>query len=159
MLFYFLGDFSDQVIADDKPGEYRVDLNATYTGKDGEMYMGSLTWGGVIMTPPGKANLVAHGRRGLDSLEFIPNHWFINSDLDIPEGAISHSLNPYFNGDIYWSRMSDEPYGGDSLILGASVQDISGGAIESTVKARAYDSWTETYNNEKLYEWFLKQKK
>ena len=101
------------------------------------MYMGAMTWGGVVMTPENQANLIAHGRRGLDSLPHIPNHWFVNSrDLNIPDGAISHSFNPYFNGDIYWSRMSDGPYGGDSLLLGASVQDTVG-VIEAAVRARA----------------------
>jgi len=119
------------------PGEYRVDLTATYTNASGEMYMGTMTWGGVVMTPENQADLVAHGRRGLDALPYIPNHWFVNSrDLNIPDGAISHSLNPYFNGDIYWSRMSDGPYGGDSLLLGASVQDTVG-VIEAAVRARA----------------------
>ena len=119
------------------PGEYRVDLTAIYTDPDGTLYMGAMTWGGVVMTPENEAYLIAHGRRGLDSLPYIPNHWFVNSrDLNIPNGAISHSFNPYFNGDIYWSRMSDGPYGGDSLLLGASVQDTVG-VIEAAVRARA----------------------
>ena len=68
-------------------GEYRVDLQAIYTADDGTMYHGAMTWGGVVMTPPGQADLVAHGRRGLDSLQYIPNHWFVNSrDLNHPPG-------------------------------------------------------------------------
>jgi len=119
------------------PGEYRVDLTAIYTDTSGAVTMGAMTWGGIVMTPENEADLIAHGRRGLDSLESIPNHWFVNSrDLSIPDGAISHSLNPYFNGDIYWSRMSDGPYGGDSLVLGASVQDTVG-AIEAAIQTRA----------------------
>jgi hypothetical protein len=119
------------------PGEYRVDLTAVYTDASGEMYMGTMTWGGVVMTPPGQADLIAHGRRGLDSLQYIPTHWFVISrDLTIPAGAISHSLNPYYNGDILWSRMSDGAYGGDSLIMGTSVQD-NVGVIEAAVLARA----------------------
>ncbi len=119
------------------PGELRLDLTAAYTAPNGTLYMGAMTWGGVVMTPENEAALIAHGRRGLDSLPYIPNHWFVNSrDLNIPEGAISHSLNPYYNGDIYWSRMSDGPVGGDSLILGASVQDTVG-AIEAAVRVRA----------------------
>jgi hypothetical protein len=118
------------------PGEYRVDLTATYTDTDGTLYMGAMTWGGVVMTPQNEADLIAHGRRGLDSLAAIPNHWFVSSALDIPEGAISHTFNPYYGGDILWSRMSDGAYGGDSLLLGASVQDTVG-TIEATVRARA----------------------
>jgi len=119
------------------PGEYRLDLTATYTDANGALYVGAMTWGGVVMTPRSEADLIAHGRRGLDSLTYIPNHWFVSSrDLTIPKGAISHSLNPYYNGDIYWSRMSDNAYGGDSLILGASVQDTVG-TVEAAVQARA----------------------
>jgi hypothetical protein len=132
-----LGAVGDLSILLTHPGEYRVDLTAVYTDTGGEMYMGAMAWGGVVMTPQNEAHLIAHGRRGLDALMYIPSHWFVNSrDLDIPEGAISHSLNPYFNGDIYWSRMSDKPYGGDSLILGASVQDTVG-VIEAAIQARA----------------------
>ncbi len=119
------------------PGEYRVDVTAIYTDTSGEMYMGAMTWGGVVMTPENEAHLIAHGRRGLDSLNYIPNHWFVACrDLNIPPGAISHTFNPYFNGDILWSRMSDNPCGGDSLLLGASVQDTVG-VIEAAVRARA----------------------
>ena len=117
-------------------GEYRIDMTAVYEALDGSLYAGTQTWGGVVMTPSNQAQLIAHGRRGLDSLEYIPNHWFVNSrDLIIPEGAISHSLNPYYNGDIYWSRLSDYQVGGDSLIMGASVQDTVG-VIEAVVLAR-----------------------
>ncbi len=118
-----------------QPGEYRVDLTAIYTDTHEEVYMGSLTWGGVVMSS--SPDLIAHGRRGLDSLPHIPSSdWFFLSDLPIPEGAISHSLNPYYNGDILWSRMSDGNVGGDSLILGASVRDPVG-AIQAAGQARA----------------------
>lgn len=119
------------------PGEYRVDVTAIYTDVAGKLYMGSLTWGNVVMTPDNQATLIAHGRRGLDSLTSIPNHWFVSSrDLTIPPDAVSHSLNPYYNGDVLWSRMSDGAYGGDSLVLGSSVQDTIG-AIAAAIQARA----------------------
>ncbi|NOX61612.1 MAG: VCBS repeat-containing protein, partial [Chloroflexi bacterium] len=121
----------------DEPGEYRLDLTATYTDANGALYMGAMTWGGVVMTPENEADLIAHGRRGLDSLTYIPNHWFVSSrDLTIPPGAVSHSYNPYFNGDMLWTRMSDGPYGGDSLLIGASVQDTVG-VIKTAIRARA----------------------
>jgi len=128
------------------PGEYRVDLTAVYTDASGEIYMGTMTWGGVVMTPKEEANLIAHGRRGVDTLASIPgNAWFVFCrDLPIRPGDISHTLNPYHNGDIIWSRMVDSPgecpegisSGGDSLVLGASVHDATG-AIEATIEARA----------------------
>jgi hypothetical protein len=139
---YFSSDESPITLS--QPGEYRLDLTASYTDDDGILYMGSLTWGGIVMTPAGQAQLVAHGRRGLDSLTDIPNHWFVSCrDLLIQADAISHTLNPYYNGDIVWSTM-DEPSGicpagitsgGDSLILGTSVHDKIG-VIEDAVQAR-----------------------
>ncbi len=119
-----------------QPGEYRVDVVASYQNRTGEIYMGAATWGGVVMTPPAKAQLIAHGRRGVDSLSYIPNHWFVSGrDLKIAAGVVSHTLNPYYGGDIAWTRMSDNPAGGDALIMGASVQDTVG-AIEAAVRAR-----------------------
>ncbi|MBN1147540.1 MAG: VCBS repeat-containing protein [Anaerolineales bacterium] len=131
---YFHDDGAPIVLS--QPGEYRVDLLAVYTDPDGKIYAGAQTWGGVVMTPSNQAQLLAHGRRGLDSLTYIPNHWFVNQrDLVIPPGSVSHSLNPYYNGDVYWSRMSDGPVGGDSLILGASVYDLIG-EIETAIQER-----------------------
>jgi hypothetical protein len=119
------------------PGEYRVDVTAVYTSTEGVLYMGAMTWGGIVMTPAAVTDLVAHGRRGVDSLPSIPNtDWFLSSDLNIPAGAISHSFNPYFNGDIFWSRMSDGIDGGDSLLLGASLQDTVG-TIADAIRTRA----------------------
>lgn len=132
---YFSPAGSPPVLA--QPGEYRVDLTARYTDPQGKVWMGALTWGGVVMTPPAQADLVAHGRRGIDTLQSIPNHWFVSGrDLTIPPGVVSHSLNPYYNGDILWSRMSDTPYGGDALVLGASVQDRVG-SLKAAIQARA----------------------
>jgi hypothetical protein len=120
-----------------QPGEYRVDLAASYRDPSGKLYLARSTWGSIVMTPANQAELVAHGRRGLDSLLSIPNQWFVSSrDLSIPAGAVSHSLNPYYNGDILWSRMSDGAYGGDSLILGSSLQDLLG-EIKEQIYERA----------------------
>jgi hypothetical protein len=139
---YFDGGGGGITLAE--PGEYRVDLTAVYTETSGEVFRGSMTWGGVVMTPEGDADLVAHGRRGLDSLEYIPNFWFVSSDLNIPQGAVSHSLNPYYNGDVLWTRMSDAPYGGDSLVLGASVQDPVG-EVEAAIEARYLRAYPPLY--------------
>ena len=120
----------------DSPGEYRVDLTAVYTDPSGEIHMGSMTWGGVVITPGGGADLVAHGRRGVDFLGAIPNHWFVSCrDLSYNPADVGHTFNPYYNGDILWSRMSDGGCGGDSLLLGASVQDTVG-TIANDVWAR-----------------------
>jgi hypothetical protein len=127
------------------PGEYRVDLTAFYTDTDGTLYMGSMTWGGVVMSPEDEAGLNAHGRRGLDSLDDIPgNAWFTLCSLPIDPSRVSHVLNPYLNGDLIWSRMTDAPgecpagilSGGDSLVLGASVYDPARGPIEAAIRDR-----------------------
>jgi hypothetical protein len=108
------------------------------------MYMGAMTWGGVVMTPVGEAELVAHGRRGLDALDEIPDQsWFVSYlDLEIVPGRINHTYNPYYNGDMLWTRFSDVDVnrgvadGGDSLIIGASVHDTVG-TIEAAIEDRA----------------------
>lgn len=158
------GYFDASPITLTHPGEYRVDLTATHTDSDGALYMGAMTWGGVVMTPENEAQLIAHGRRGLDSLTSIPTHWFVFCrDLSIPPGAVSHTLNPYFNGDLVWSRMADAPgecpsgvsSGGDSLIMGASVQDTVGD-VKTAVQARAERMHPETAGPGGLAERFAK---
>jgi hypothetical protein len=99
------------------------------------------------MTPPAEAYLVPHGRRGVDALPSIPGSaWFVSCrDLSIAPRAIPHTYNPYFNGDVVWSRMVDAPgecppdvpSGGDSLVLAASVQDATAGAVEAAIQSRA----------------------
>ena len=123
------GRFSsdDSPVTMDDPGEYRVDLTARYTADSGELYMGAMTWGGIVMTPPAEAELVAHGRRGVDGMEQIPGSWFVSSrDLTIPDGAVAHTYNTYYNGDLLWTRISDRAWGGDSLLLVATLQDLVG---------------------------------
>jgi hypothetical protein len=111
----------------DRPGEYRVDLVASYTTDSGQLLMGAMTWANVVMTPPGEAELVAHGRRGVDGMDEIPPSWFVASrDLEIPAGRIPHLYNPYYNGDLLWSRIDDKTWGGDSLNIVASIQDLVG---------------------------------
>lgn len=131
-------------IAAAEHGEYRVDVFASYTDEDGALYAGAATWGGVIMTPASQAQLIAHGRRGVDSIDYIPNHWFVvGRDLRFPAGAVTHSFNPYYNGDILWSGEFPDPVGA-SLVLGASVQDTVG-LIAMNVLARARAQYVGMY--------------
>lgn len=132
---YFAPD--EPPITLDQPGEYRLDLFAEYLDPaSGESYMGAATWGGVVMTPPAQASLIAHGLRGIDSIKFIPSQWFVLKDLcsdpgQVLDGAVPHVYNPYLNGDVVWSRLdSSDPAEciGDALILHASVQDTVGTA-------------------------------
>lgn len=136
---YFGGD--EQIITLSEPGEYRVDVLTSYTDKrTGELYMSAGTWGGIVMTPPGQAQLIAHGRRGIDNLDYIPGQWFVNCQLDPPPpaGSVPHTLTPYFNGDLLWSRGEVDPIcDGFALRLAASVQDPVGD-IEAAIQTR-YD--------------------
>lgn len=120
----------------EEPGEYRVDIVASHTDSNGRLYMGAMTWGSVVMTPPAQAQLVAHGRRGYDVGDNELT-WFVGKrDINLPPGSVSHLHPPYFPGDIIWSRMEDGLYG-DSLILNPSVQDTTGGFWSDLLWERA----------------------
>jgi hypothetical protein len=86
----------------ENPGEFRVDMTATYEEPDGDLWVGAATWGGVVegLTP----KIRAHGRRGLDfsgdSLDDTPT-WFITDQLPPEKIGIEHWV-PYFSGDIAW---------------------------------------------------------
>jgi hypothetical protein len=115
-----------------------VDLIARYTDKEGVMWMGARTWGGVVMTPAAQAQLKAHGRRGINNLEQIPGPWFVYCrDLETTPGGTPHAYAPYFNGDVVWSRL--EPIfecSGEALQTGGSVQDTVG-MLEARMRQRA----------------------
>jgi hypothetical protein len=122
-----------------EPGEYRVDLTAEYWDPEtGDFYVGAQTWGGVVMTPPAEATLIARGRRGSDNLLTIPGSWFVLCDLNPPADSTPHILSPYLRGDLVWSRADPSDGGdclGDALILGASIQDPIG-TIEAAIEER-----------------------
>lgn len=132
------GYFAGPGFAFSAPGEYRVDLVARYADEAGVLWMGAMTWGSVVMTPAAQAQLVAHGRRGTNNLQHIPNQWFVFCrDLAPPPGTTPHTFAPYFNGDVLWSRL--EPVyecSGEALITGGSVQDAVG-ALEARIRQRA----------------------
>ncbi|MCU0519079.1 MAG: hypothetical protein MUF84_00050 [Anaerolineae bacterium] len=120
-----------------EPGEYRVDLTTRYWDEAGRLRMGVMTWGGVVMTPPAQADLIAHGRRGYDVGTFPDMTWFVGlRDVVLPAGVVSHLHAPYFAGDIIWSRMEDGLYG-DSLILNPGLQDTTGGYWSELLLDRA----------------------
>lgn len=129
----------------DQPGEYRLDLFAEYVDPEtGEMYVATATWGGVVMTPPQQAQLVAHGLRGIDSVTKIPGPWYVLDRLcddpgQVLKGASPHVPNAYLNGDVIWSRADFEVIEhseclGDALYLGSSVQDTVGSVQTAIVE-------------------------
>ena len=121
---------SDPLLSE--PGEFRVDVTAVYTDAAGEVYLGAMTWGSVVMTPPAEAQLRAHGQRGVDVWDGMAPQWFLFNDLCIPN---AHLYNAYQNGDIVWSRTSDVACSGDSLIIAANMAD-NVGSIASRIKER-----------------------
>jgi len=133
----------DEHLVPSAPGEYRIDLVAAYTAPGGELFMAARRWGGVVMTPTGHGQLVAHGRRGVDCQSTLAPSWFVSSrDLSIPAGSICHTFNTYFNGDILWSRLEDGPWGGDALLAVGTIQDTVGNvraAIESRLPVEPED--------------------
>ncbi len=142
--FGYFPSSTPPVITD--PGEYRVDLLVDYQDPlTGDWLMTAATWGGVVMSEPGDHDLIAHGRRGFDSLQDVPNQWFINcvTEPPSPTGQTAHMFNPYFNGDILWGRAEPASYDvwglscdGESIRLVASLQDTVG-TLEALILARA----------------------
>lgn len=114
------------------PGEYRLDLTAVYTDANGVMWMGTRAWANVIETPG--TPLLAHGRRGLDILDESAPSWFLNRNFSF--SGVAHTTYPYFNGDILWSRQSDQAIGGDIIVARFSVQDTVG-TIADIIQGRA----------------------
>ena len=89
----------------EQPGEYRVDITATGQDTQGQLWMGSRTWGGVVA--PVDPLIVAHGRRGIDSQETIGPQWFSRDQLGIPVGTPGHVHIPFQSGDVQWLENAD----------------------------------------------------
>ena len=88
----------------EQPGEYRVDITARGWDGQGQLWMGSRTWGGVVA--PVNPTIVAHGRRGLDSQDTIGPQWFTRDQLGIPVGD-DHVHLPFQSGDVQWLEEED----------------------------------------------------
>ena len=88
----------------EQPGEYRVDITAQGEDAEGQLWMGSRTWGGVVA--PANPTIVAHGRRGVDHLDTIGPQWFTRDQIGIPVGD-SHVHFPFQSGDVQWLEKAD----------------------------------------------------
>ena len=132
------GYFSSQGMTFDAPGEYRVDVTASYQDKTGALAMGAMTWGGIVTTPAWDATLVAHGRRGTTNVEHIPGPWFVLCrDLNTIPAMVLRAYPPYYAGDILWSRREVlDTCPGESLQVAATLQDTTG-VLEARIRARA----------------------
>ena len=83
----------------DQPGEYRVDITARGRDDQGQLWMGSRTWGGVVA--PVNPTIVAHGRRGIDAQDTIGPQWFFFDQLSRNEET-PHVPFPFQSGDVTW---------------------------------------------------------
>ena len=83
----------------EQPGEYRVDITARGQDAQGQLWMGSRTWGGVVA--PINPTIVAHGRRGIDAQDTIGPQWFFFDDIP-QNGDTPHLPFPFQSGDVTW---------------------------------------------------------
>ena len=89
----------------EQPGEYRVDITARGRDAQGQLWMGSRTWGGVVA--PINPTIVAHGRRGIDSQDTIGPQWFTRDQLGRPLDGSDHVPLPFQSGDVQWLENAD----------------------------------------------------
>ena len=107
----------------DQPGEYRVDITARGEDAQGQLWMGSRTWGGVVA--PANPTIVAHGRRGIDAQDTIGPQWFFFDDIP-QNGKTPHIPFPFQSGDVTWVEETFEEEGDvDSSIPLISFHDPS----------------------------------
>jgi uncharacterized protein (TIGR03437 family) len=116
----------------DQPGEYRLDVTATWRDSQGKLWMGSRTWGGVVA--PRTPAIIARGRRGIDEGNFKPQ-WFFRSQSGFPTGN-SHVFMSFHSGDVMWLEKSD------SLNPDVRFQDPSG-SLTGLMQRRGWPGGTE----------------
>ena len=125
------------VITMTAPGEFRVDITASYVEPDGTLWAGYMTWGNVVEGPG--AQIVAHGRRGMDykSPVLTPTTWFDNAYLYATGLFGLENYYPYFSGDIHWGdETADRPILGDSIHPVVTLEDLT---ASSTITGTIYD--------------------
>ena len=83
----------------EQPGEYRVDITARGRDAQGQLWMGSRTWGGVVALV--NPTIVAHGRRGIDAQDTIGPQWFFFDNI-LRNETTPHMPFPFQSGDVTW---------------------------------------------------------
>ncbi len=106
----------------DQPGEYRVDITASYADAQGNRRMGARTWGGVVA--PRSPSIIAHGLRGIEGQpQGTPRtQWFFRTQTGEPVGG-SHVNFPFHSGDVIWAQKSD------AVVPHIAFQDPAGGIV------------------------------
>jgi hypothetical protein len=105
-----------------EPGEYRLDITARYRDERGALWYGQKTSGSAVA--PVNASLLAHGRRGDDSMPNERPQWFARRS----DGS-SHVHIPWAIGDVLWQTKED------AALPIVTVQDPSG-RVSSVLRAR-----------------------
>ena len=122
-------DGDGAVLAFQRDGEYRVDVEARYEDPAGNLWVGRLRFGSAVATP--NAPLIAHGRRGADTMEFIPPQWGFERNLTFqPDATAPHMHLPYFTGDVLWgseTNKMDAISARDAVVTHTSVQLVDEG--------------------------------
>ncbi|HUG38371.1 MAG TPA: hypothetical protein VML54_15540, partial [Candidatus Limnocylindrales bacterium] len=115
-----------------QPGEYRIDVVASFRDDEGRRWAGSRTWGGVVAAR--SPSIIAHGRRGVDNVvETIGPQWFFRlQSFPLLLAGGGHVSVPFHSGDVMW--LED----GDSANPHLTIQD-PGGAFTSLLRRRGFD--------------------
>jgi len=113
---YFNPQLSEPILLSG-PGEYRVDITASYVDGEGVLWMGAVTWGNVVETP--NSPLITHGRRGFDGVDRIQQQWFFVREA---RAGGDHVMFPFNRGDIMWMEEFDPA----ADIPKISIQDTEG---------------------------------
>jgi uncharacterized protein (TIGR03437 family) len=115
------GYFQSPAIPLDQPGEYRVDIIASFRDESGRLWMGSRTWGGVVARP--NPLLLAHGRRGIrNQARGTAPQWFIASQVP-RQGPADEVFFPFHSGDVMWMAR------GHSTFMDTTFQDPIGNVV------------------------------
>ena len=107
-------------------GEYLVTINASYTDRQGRLWMATRRWGSGVANR--ESPLIAHGRRGIDAQVSPRRAWYLRSSTGVPAPG-AHMSFPYFSGDIVWN--TDD----DSVQMRITVDDREG-TITGLIAAR-----------------------
>jgi uncharacterized protein (TIGR03437 family) len=92
-------------IALDQPGEYRLDVTAAFRDAQGNLWMGTRTWGGVVA--PRNSSIIAHGRRGIDGQPDTGRaQWYFRTQTSLLPGS-GHVQFAFHSGDVMWLQKSD----------------------------------------------------
>jgi hypothetical protein len=119
------GVFHAAPIVADRPGEYRVDVVATYTDAAGRFWGGAVSWGSVVETPG--TGVVTHGRRGFDAVDHIQDQWLFVREK---RAGGDHLMFPFHHGDVMWMQKDDPA----ADIPKITIQD--NGAIADRIRQR-----------------------